>query len=56
LPAAVDEALDEVITPATQQMLERWEDTARKGDPLDVDGEMMRLALEVVGKRSSAST
>jgi cytochrome P450 len=43
-------ALDEVITPATQQMLERWEDTARKGDPLDVDGEMMRLALEVVGK------
>jgi cytochrome P450 len=43
-------ALDEVITPATQTMLERWEAVARSGDPLDVDGEMMRLALEVVGK------
>jgi cytochrome P450 len=42
--------LDEVVTPATQAMLDRWEAIARKGDPLDVDGEMMRLALEVVGK------
>jgi len=43
-------ALDGVIAPAAQAMLERWEGAARSGDPLDVDGEMMKLALEVVGK------
>jgi cytochrome P450 len=42
--------LDEVVSPAAQAMLDRWEENARTGDPLDVDGEMMRLALEVVGK------
>jgi cytochrome P450 len=42
--------LDDVVIPAAQAMLDRWEDVARKDDPLDVDGEMMRLALEVVGK------
>jgi cytochrome P450 len=31
-------------------MLEGWEHSARQGEPVDVDAEMMRLALEVVGK------
>ncbi|HSV85100.1 MAG TPA: cytochrome P450 [Levilinea sp.] len=43
-------ALDRVIVPAALAMLERWEGIAHKGDPLDVDREMMVLALEIVGK------
>lgn len=43
-------APDGVIAPAVQAMLERWEGVARQGEPLDVDGEMLMLALEIIGK------
>ena len=42
--------LDAVVVPACQRMLDRWESTAAAGDEVDVDREMMRLTLEVVGK------
>jgi cytochrome P450 len=43
-------ALDQIIVPAVQAMLERWKEPASKGQPVDVDDEMMRLTLEIVGK------
>jgi cytochrome P450 len=43
-------ALDQIIVPATRAMLERWETAAKAGQILDIDGEMMRLTLEIVGK------
>jgi cytochrome P450 len=43
-------ALDKIVIPAAQDMLERWELASREKTPLDIDAEMMRLALEVVGK------
>ncbi len=43
-------ALDQIIVPATQAMLDRWQEPARQGKPVDVDAEMMRLTLEIVGK------
>lgn len=43
-------ALDQIIVPAARAMLERWERAAHDGQSLDIDGEMMRLTLEVVGK------
>jgi cytochrome P450 len=43
-------ALDSIVVPATQAMLERWQGPARQGSPIDVDAEMMRLTLEIVGK------
>ena len=42
--------LDRIIVPATQAMLERWQEPARQGQPVDLDAEMMRLTLEIVGK------
>jgi len=42
--------LDRIIVPAAQAMLERWQEFARKEIPVDVDAEMMRLTLEIVGK------
>jgi cytochrome P450 len=42
--------LDQVVAPAVQKMLDGWEEAARKNEPLDVDGEMMQVALEIVGK------
>jgi len=39
-----------LTTDATAAMLDRWDSTAACGDALDIDGEMMRLALEIVGK------
>lgn len=42
--------LDAIVVPAAQAMLERWQTLASTGAALDVDGEMMRLALEIVGK------
>lgn len=42
--------LDRVVVPAVSRMLERWEETARHAELLDIDSEMMRLSLEVVGK------
>lgn len=43
-------ALDQVVVPAMQAMLDRWESEAHQGEPLDIDGEMMRTTLEIVGK------
>jgi cytochrome P450 len=43
-------ALDSIIVPATQAMLARWEEPAGRSQALDIDGEMMRLTLEIVGK------
>jgi cytochrome P450 len=43
-------ALDEVVIPAVERMLTEWERAAQGGAVLDVDQEMMRLTLEVVGK------
>ncbi len=44
------EALDRIVVPATQAMLAGWETALPADDPIDVDAEMMRLALEIVGK------
>jgi cytochrome P450 len=43
-------ALDGVIVPAVEAMLKRWELLAGTDEPLDVDREMMNVALEIVGK------
>ncbi len=43
-------ALDRVVIPAARSMLDRWEAEAHQGEPLDIDGEMMRTTLEIVGK------
>jgi cytochrome P450 len=43
-------ALDPIVVPATQEMLQRWETSARSGGLVDIDQEMMRLTLEIVGK------
>lgn len=43
------EALDRIVVPAVDAMLERWAPSIERGTALDVDAEMMRLALEVVG-------
>jgi len=42
--------LDSIVVPATEAMLARWFDAASTQRELDVDDEMMKLALEVVGK------
>lgn len=44
------QGLDGVVVPAVEKMLARWEQAARRGELVDVDGEMMRTTLEVVGK------
>ena len=38
-----------LTTDATAAMLDRWDNVAARGDALDIDGEMMRLTLEIVG-------
>jgi len=43
-------ALDQVVIPAVERMLTEWEGAAQRGEVLDVDQQMMRLTLEVVGK------
>jgi len=37
-------------TDATAAMLDRWDSVVARGEALDIDGEMMRLTLEIVGK------
>jgi cytochrome P450 len=44
------DALDAIVVPTVDSMLDRWETFARDGTSFDVDAEMMRLALEVVGR------
>jgi cytochrome P450 len=39
----------EKMTDLTRQLLERWETSARRGEPLDVASEMMELTLRIVG-------
>jgi len=41
-------ALDQVVVPVVQKMFERWQEERR--EELDIDREMMRVALEIVGK------
>jgi cytochrome P450 len=43
-------AFSDIMTGATETMLERWDEIRLKGDLVDVDAEMMRLTLEIVGK------
>jgi cytochrome P450 len=40
----------EIITTATQKMLESWKRTASPNAHVDIDAEMMRLTLEIIGK------
>ena len=44
------ERLGDTIVNATANMLGHWETYAQRQEPLDIDEEMMRLALEIVGK------
>jgi cytochrome P450 len=39
-----------LMTSAATAMLERWEDFARRDQPLDIAAEMMRLTLRIVGQ------
>jgi cytochrome P450 len=41
--------LGTLTTDATLRMLARWDGLARRGESVDIDGEMMRLTLEIVG-------
>ncbi len=43
-------AFGELMVPVIQSMLDRWERYAKNGLPINVDKEMMRLALEIIGK------
>ncbi len=42
--------LDEVVIPAAQQMMEQWQTAMQRGEAVDIDAAMMRLALTVVGQ------
>jgi cytochrome P450 len=44
------DTLDEGIAPAVEDMLARWEPLAGTDEPLDVEREMIDLALAIVGK------
>ncbi|HEX8649922.1 MAG TPA: cytochrome P450 [Pyrinomonadaceae bacterium] len=39
-----------VMTDATEEMLERWQPIAEQGTPLEINAEMMRLTLGIVGR------
>lgn len=43
-------SLATLTTDATTAMLDRWDGIIAGGESLDIDGEMMRLTLEIVGK------
>ncbi len=43
-------ALGGVVTAATSELLESWSPLVAAGPPLELDGEMMKLTLDVVGK------
>lgn len=44
------QAYGDTIVAATRDMLTRWSTAAATGEALDVDAEMMRVTLEIVGK------
>src|SRR5262245_28507532 len=43
-------ALGEMMTATTAKTLERWQTTARSGQPLDVPVEMMHLTLSIISQ------
>lgn len=43
-------AMDKIVVPVCEKMLNHWESIAADGGSVDVDREMMRLTLEIVGK------
>ncbi|MFQ5858763.1 MAG: cytochrome P450 [Anaerolineae bacterium] len=43
-------ALATMMTDTTQEMLARWEGSAKKGEPIELAAEMMRLTLTIVCK------
>jgi cytochrome P450 len=43
-------AIGTTVTDATLRMVERWEAVQQRNQPLDIDAEMMRVTLEIVGK------
>ncbi len=43
-------ALDQIVVPAAQKMLAEWDTAFQQAESLDIDRQMMRLALEIVGK------
>ncbi len=43
-------ALVPAMTETTAAMLERWQSVARRGEPLDIGAEMMRLTLSIIVK------
>jgi cytochrome P450 len=43
-------ALDQIVVPAAQKMLAEWATAFQQAESLDIDRQMMRLALEIVGK------
>jgi cytochrome P450 len=43
-------ALGEMMTRAACAVLERWQPALQRGEPIDVDQDMMRLTLEIVGR------
>lgn len=43
-------ALDQIINPLVDRLLERWQTAAQNNAILDIESEMMRLTLEVIGK------
>lgn len=43
-------ALDQIVIPSVDRLLERWQTASKNNVLLDIDSEMMRLTLEVVGK------
>lgn len=43
-------AFADLMANATLRMVERWHDVALRGATIDIDSEMMQLALEIVGK------
>jgi cytochrome P450 len=44
------ESLPPVITAVAEEMLESWRAIASKGEPVDINSEMMRLALTIVSR------
>ena len=49
-PAAVTGMYSDLMTETIRHMLERWEVVARQGESLNMDLEMMRLTMSVIGR------
>lgn len=44
------DALHSIVVPAVEGMLTRWDRACQTSAPVDVDAEMMKVALEIVGR------